>query len=56
MLRFLHFSGFHYKGDARYDFGLFETPGGPLYVNVGTGTYCFPWRFNCRPELTLVTM
>jgi predicted MPP superfamily phosphohydrolase len=28
--------------------------GGPLYVNVGLGTYMFPARFNCRPEITVV--
>ena len=34
----------------------YETKGGPLYVNAGIGTYYFPWRFNCRPEVTLVTI
>ncbi len=43
-------------GVGHYDLGLFETPGGPLYVNAGIGTYYIPWRFNCRPEITLVTM
>jgi predicted MPP superfamily phosphohydrolase len=43
-------------GVGRYDLGYFETPGGPLYVNAGIGTYYLPIRFNCRPELTLVTM
>ena len=43
-------------GVGRYDRGFFETKFGPLYVNVGIGTYHVPLRFNCRPEITLVTM
>jgi len=39
---------------GRYDMGLFDTPGGPLYVNVGVGTFRFPGRFNCPPEITVV--
>ncbi len=41
---------------GRYDLGYYETPAGPLNVNPGIGTYIVPWRFNCRPELTLVTI
>ena len=43
-------------GVGRYDMGYFESAGGPLYVNVGIGTYHLPLRFNCRPELTVITM
>jgi predicted MPP superfamily phosphohydrolase len=43
-------------GVGLYDLGYFETKGGPLYVNAGIGTYHVPIRFNCRPEITLVTM
>jgi len=43
-------------GVGPYDLGYFESKGGPLYVNPGIGTYSFPYRFNCRPEVTLVTM
>lgn len=43
-------------GVGRYDLGWFETPAGPLYVNAGIGTYYIPFRFNCRPELTLITI
>jgi uncharacterized protein len=43
-------------GVGRYDLGFFETPGGPLYVNAGIGTYRIPYRFNCRPEITVVTL
>ena len=43
-------------GVGRYDLGYFETQWGPLYVNPGIGTYHLPLRFNCRPELTVVTM
>jgi predicted MPP superfamily phosphohydrolase len=39
-----------------YDLGYYETQAGPLYVNAGIGTYIVPWRFNCRPELTLITI
>ena len=44
------------KGVGAYDHGYYETPGGPLYVNAGIGTYRIPFRWNCRPEITLVTM
>lgn len=44
------------SGVGRYDLGFFETPGGPLYVNAGIGTVTFPFRFNCRPEITVVTI
>ncbi len=40
-------------GVGRYETGMFESLGGPLYVNVGIGTYMYPVRFNCRPELTV---
>lgn len=43
-------------GVGAYDLGYFETQAGPLYVNAGIGTYHLPLRFNCRPEVTLVTM
>jgi hypothetical protein len=41
-------------GVGRYQTGLFDSLGGPLYVNVGIGTYMLPIRLNCRPELTVV--
>jgi predicted MPP superfamily phosphohydrolase len=44
------------KGVGRYDLGYYETAGGPLYVNPGIGTYRLPFRFNCRPEITLITI
>jgi predicted MPP superfamily phosphohydrolase len=43
-------------GVGPYDLGLFETPSGPLYVNAGIGTYRIPYRFNCRPEITVVNI
>jgi predicted MPP superfamily phosphohydrolase len=43
-------------GVGSYDLGLFHTKNGPLYVNAGIGTYWFPYRFNCRPEITVVTI
>jgi predicted MPP superfamily phosphohydrolase len=41
---------------GRYDRGYYETPNGPLYVNPGIGTWLFPLRFLCRPEITVVTL
>ncbi len=41
-------------GVGRYDWGRFDSLGGPLYVNAGIGTYQLPVRFNCRPELTVI--
>jgi predicted MPP superfamily phosphohydrolase len=44
-------------GVGRYDLGSFETPNGPLYVNAGIGTLSsVPIRWNCPPEITLVTI
>lgn len=43
-------------GVGPYDLGYFESKGGPLYVSAGIGTYYIPYRFYCRPEITLVTM
>ena len=38
-----------------YDLGLFHTPAGPLYVNPGIGYIAsYNFRFNCRPEITVV--
>jgi predicted MPP superfamily phosphohydrolase len=39
---------------GEYDMGLFQTPAGPLYVNPGIGWFYVNWRFNCRPEITLI--
>ena len=39
---------------GRYDRGFFRTPAGPLYVNVGLGTFPFASRLFCRPEITLI--
>lgn len=44
-------------GVGRYDLGRFTTPCGPLYVNAGVGTLStVPWRWNCPPEITVVTI
>jgi uncharacterized protein len=39
-----------------YDLGLFETSAGPLYVNPGIGWFAVPFRFNCRPEITIIEL
>lgn len=39
----------------KYDMGLFQTPSGPLYVNPGIGYINrYNFRFNCRPEITVI--
>jgi uncharacterized protein len=43
-------------GVGPYNLGYYDTPGGPLYVNAGIGTYRIPIRLNCRPEITVVTI
>jgi predicted MPP superfamily phosphohydrolase len=42
-------------GVGPYNLGYYDTPGGPLYVNAGIGTYRIPIRLNCRPEITVIT-
>jgi hypothetical protein len=39
---------------GEYVRGLYQTPQGPLYVNVGIGTTLLPMRFYCRPEIALI--
>jgi predicted MPP superfamily phosphohydrolase len=42
-------------GVDEYDMGLFQTPNGPLYVNPGIGYIGeYDFRFNCRPEITVI--
>ncbi len=40
-------------GVDEYDKGLFSSPAGPLYVNPGIGWFHLPFRFLCRPEITI---
>lgn len=40
----------------RYTRGLFKLNSTYLYVNRGVGTSFFPVRFNCPPEITLITL
>ena len=38
-----------------FDWGFFQTAAGPLYVNAGIGyIYTYDFRFNCRPEITVI--
>ena len=39
---------------GKYEIGLFQTAGGPLYVNPGIGYFHLNIRFNCRPEITVL--
>ncbi len=41
------------SGVGEYDWGLFQTSAGPLYVNAGLGYFYANVRFCCRPEITL---
>ncbi len=38
---------------GKYEIGRFDLPAGPLYVNPGIGWLGAPYRFNCRPEITV---
>ncbi len=40
-------------GVDEFEVGLFHTPAGKLYVNPGLGWFPVPFRWNCRPEITL---
>jgi len=40
----------------KYDKGLYRTPVGPLYANVGLGTIPPHVRFLCRPEIALISL
>jgi uncharacterized protein len=40
-------------GVEQYALGWFRTAHGPLYVNPGIGWFPVPFRFNCRPEITV---
>jgi uncharacterized protein len=42
----------HWVGE--YDLGLYRTQSGPLYVTSGIGWFPLPFRFNCRPEVTVI--
>jgi len=43
------------ESDKVYLRGLFHTKAGDLYVNPGIGTYYWPVRFRCRPEITVIS-
>lgn len=40
----------------RYPIGLRHTDGRFVYTNRGLGLWPLPYRFNCRPELTIFTL
>jgi len=41
----------------QYEAGLYTAePGRHVYVNRGIGAGPIPWRFNCRPEVTVFTL
>lgn len=40
----------------KYDMGLYAVKGGQLYTNRGIGLIAPPVRFNCRPEITVITL
>jgi predicted MPP superfamily phosphohydrolase len=43
-------------GGSRYVMGLNDADGMPVYTTRGVGVFMPPIRFNCRPEVTLVTL
>jgi predicted MPP superfamily phosphohydrolase len=43
-------------GVDEYDWGLFQTVTGPLYVNAGIGWFYLNVRFRCRPEITVLEL
>lgn len=44
------------KMGRRYVLGRFDVNGMPLYVSPGIGMYRPPVRFNCPPEVTVITL
>lgn len=44
------------KLGRRYVLGRFDVQGMPLYVSPGVGMYRPPVRFNCPPEITVITL
>jgi predicted MPP superfamily phosphohydrolase len=43
-------------GGRKYVEGLFRVGATQLYVNRGIGSVGVPFRFDCRPEITLFTL
>ena len=45
------------SGVGAYDYGRYDTIAGPLHVSAGIGTLSsFPVRWNCPPEITVVSI
>ncbi len=44
------------KGCKDYVEGWFEHSGSKMYVSRGIGLSVFPLRFNCRPEIAIITL
>ncbi|MFZ1931466.1 MAG: metallophosphoesterase, partial [Candidatus Sulfotelmatobacter sp.] len=40
----------------KYVMGTYQVGPLPLYTNAGIGTVNIPVRFNCPPEITLITL
>lgn len=43
------------QGVGKYDLGQFATAVGVINVSAGLGTSLLPIRFNCQPDITLIT-
>jgi uncharacterized protein len=43
-------------GGQRYVMGLNEAGGMPVYTTRGVGVFLPPVRYNCPPEVTLVSL
>ena len=56
-VRFPFFKPFYLpRGCNDYVEGWFERDGSKMYVSRGIGTSILPLRFNCRPEISIVTL
>jgi predicted MPP superfamily phosphohydrolase len=44
------------RGGVRYPIGFNRSLGIPVYTSRGVGVYLPPVRFNCPPEVTLITL
>ena len=42
--------------NRRYAEGFINAPHCPMYVSRGLGMAALPLRFNCRPELAIITL
>jgi len=44
------------KGFKKYPLGIYKVGSMVLYTNPGLGTHIFRLRYNCKPEITVITL